>query len=422
MGLLDATPDNLNRWSRLGLVSATGQTVAMILLLNATAEGELSWGMLVCTLCSLVFTAGYLRYRAALASRSWRVVSHSTKYFLVAHLSFGTWYALLAQITFSCHAVGLRVLVALLDSDPTNDLTPPARRLATPFFAAVVASVALDVYAIVYHTRRMDPPPGPVHVIGGPWDVLLGRAAGCGDAQRGGRPRIAATATVLLDAVLFVLTAAALSLHRDMAALLLLALVAVSLVCQARYAWQAWRGVGARAGASPTAADAAAESEWHVTSQLLALQHNIIVALVFLVNLLLLLLHSVGRSFPSVVADGEPLYQALQVLSLVAYAGIAATTVVLVGLHSQMEHAGARGAGLAEDGSGVSYATSPSAMPVALLQLDSSGAASHSSYGGEELSPGGQQQAYQHYAVPVPASWAASPVPVFAVPVPLAYG
>ncbi len=79
------------------------------------------------------------------------------------------------------------------------------------------------------------------------------------------------------------------------------------------------------------------DREWHVTSQLLAMQHELLVSITFLVNLMLLLLDSVGYSLPGIIANSPRYITAILILSFVAYIGIAATTIGLVALHTTLE-------------------------------------------------------------------------------------
>jgi len=100
----------------------------------------------------------------------------------------------------------------------------------------------------------------------------------------------------------------------------------VSLIATLRQLRSAWREDGV-------------ELEFHLTGQLLAMQHELFTSTIFLVNFLLLMLENIGTSLPEIMRDNYTSrgQSASVVASLLAYIAIAITTMVLVSLHATFE-------------------------------------------------------------------------------------
>ena len=73
---------------------------------------------------------------------------------------------------------------------------------------------------------------------------------------------------------------------------------------------------------------------------LLPSQHMLVVSTAFLVDMLLLLSHAVGRTFGSMLAGRSGDAAATLAFSLLSYVAIAASTVLLVALHTQVRCSG----------------------------------------------------------------------------------
>lgn len=370
---------NLRTWSSVGLAFAAVQAATITTQYAATRSPT----VLVCMIVCMLFTLAYLGYvrRTRRADSGSGQLQTRDKYFLVLHLLFATWYFWIALITFELHNVDVFVWDVLSPSSTSSvAFTTGARGLAAGLFATTVVSIAVDAYAIRSHT------------------VTLARVDSVSveeSRSRKDRPSAAAALTVALDLVAIALTAAVYARVRDHGLIALLLLLIFSVISQGVYAWQAFT--------RPYA-----DADWHVISQLILMQHVLIISTAFLVNLLVLLLSAVGLSVAAIVKDGTTAESAQALVSILAYFFMGVTTIVLVNMHSQMDADGApEGSFRLQEtgGAGDAYRV-PSIVPVA---LPGSGGAGYNA-----------NPAFGHGPVPVPV--APVPVPVYsaaAYPVPV---
>lgn len=348
MGALFA-PAALSRWALAGLACSIVQTIVLGLQYR---DSEASPSLLVCFLLSCGFLFLYLCYWASVrrgeASLSSPLLRQlftpaKRKWFILTHLLVATYYFWIALDTFLLHSVGYQFF-ALFDTDPSGgDVAAETRHVIAALAGTTFISLVNDIITTRYHAARLS-------AIGG----------GVYSAVRAGadRPRLLSFIAVAVDIALLVLTGLSLSLQRDGGTYVLLFIIALSLLLEARYALVACSA-------------ASVDAPWHAENQLLALQHTLIASTAFLVNLLLLCLWSVGESVPAIVANDLGSRGAIILASLLAYVGMVGTSCVLVGLHAAAEAAdGAEGAepgGMSPAASsGSSYAYGYSSLAVAV--------------------------------------------------------
>ena len=226
------------------------------------------------------------------------------KYYVIGRLILSTWVCMLGAATFALHAVGIYMITALLDGDTSNDLSPRARAIATALFIVTIVSMINDVVALRHH----------------------GRSGEATDAAGQKRERCTSSAAVACDVVLLVVCGGGWYVHGNTAGgATVVAILLLSLLSELRYM---------RAARKSNHADLA---EWHVTSQLLALQHALLVGVAFLISLPLLLLTSLETTPAEVAAQlGSGNTVILSVL-LASYAVGLVAAVVLAGLHGQLD-------------------------------------------------------------------------------------
>lgn len=307
-----ASSNTLRVVAAIGLLASLTQAIIMILQLGQTADSPI---LIVAMVASIVFLVGYCIYFARV-TRFNPSTLQKDKYFLLSHLLIATWYFWIALITFLYHLEGYQVMDSLTGSNPVE--LPAAHNVKVflaGMFAVTCLSHAVDIYTVIFHTRRIK-----ASVESG-IDPLSGSSTD--------RPRFALLFTVCVDVVMIVMTGVSLSIQGDYGTIVLLIVGVLSLLMQLRHARQAWR-------------TADVELDFHVNGQLLAMQHELFVSTIFLVNFLLLMLHNIGMSLPAIMSDdttgrGQG---ALVICSILAYIGIALTSLVLVGLHIALEAPG----------------------------------------------------------------------------------
>jgi hypothetical protein len=250
-------------------------------------------------------TAGAARLHGRLRSGA---LAPGQKYFYIAHMLLSTWTFLLGMLTLLLHAHGVAVLAVLFDADTSNDLRGDLRTLIAPLFALTLASMAVDLYAVTFHTARVR-----------------------GTEPLEELPVMAARLSAVVDGGFVLLTALAWRASGDggMVLPLLVALGTGGFSVRHAVAMAGWAGAAA-------AGDTAALPERHLFGQLLALQHALASSFVALVTLGVLLSSSLGIS-ARVALSGMTAAQTLTVVSgCLGYVGLLVTAVVCVGLHSQV--------------------------------------------------------------------------------------
>lgn len=331
---------------RLSL-AAVAASIAQVATLAAQYAAARAPTLLACLICAIVALLALSRYAYAI-SRHPPSELRAAKYTLIAQLLAATWYVLVGLTTYLLHTIDVSVLSLIFGGGSSGGsgatLSSQARAIIGTQLAATALSAVADAWSVWYHSAFPR------------WGALEG--------GRESAPARAASIIVLLcDVVVLALTIAAYTLHRDHGAIALIAIVGVSLLTQARYAWRAWRG------------DATTCSEsWHFEGHMLAFQHVLFLSLVFLVNVLLLLLAAAGTSIAAIVRQDTSAEGAQLIVSVIAYAVLLVTVAALVGLQARLEsgsHAHdldaayariSTGAGGGGDGGGAF------AVPVALLR------------------------------------------------------
>lgn len=286
-------------WSRAGLACASLQLLSIV----AFAVDVESASMVALVCLTLLALAAYAAWHRALARGA---PSSGHPYFLIIHVLLATWCFFLSSLTWLLHGRGFQVLEILLDADERNDLSPDARRLALGLFSILGVGLCVDAYAVAFHTRR-----------------LQGRAALTSFPLR------AAGVQAAVDLAVTSVSAIALVRTRHVGFFLPVVIALLSCAVQARHALALSR--------AHLALDSAPFLiQCHVFGQLLSLQHALLSSVAFLTNLGLLLIVSVGGSVRSFLSALPPVSYLTLALGVVAYAGILGTSVVLVGLLSQL--------------------------------------------------------------------------------------
>jgi hypothetical protein len=231
------------------------------------------------------------------------------KYELILRLLATTWYFWLGVTTYIMQARGYAVFEALFNDDTTDDLTARSRNAVTGLFVVTAASVLVDAYVAIFHTRAVRASNNPTEAA----------------AALQKRPSIALLLTAGIDVVMVAFTGWAYAVSNSAHGLIATIVVAlVSFVCEAYFAREA-------------ATRPYVDEGFHVAGQLLALQHIFLVSTVFLVNLLVLLLESVGYTFTTALDGSAAGLQTVVALAIGSYVVFVLTTVALVSLHSQLE-------------------------------------------------------------------------------------
>lgn len=327
--------------SLFGGTTAVAQSVLLWIQYSQTR----SKGIAACAVFALIFASLYVGYLRSLFTRRrtlrlWRCFS--AKYLLIAHLLSSTWYFWMALMTYMAHNAGFSVFDTLFNGDSgsgtngsrTIDMKDGTRLLCDVLFGVALLSLVVDAYVIVFHSRHLA---DAVH------DDTI-------DASRSyASLKLASVLTCLIDVAMVVLSAVSFHIQRDGGTIVLIALLALSSAAQAAYMLQACGFVRLK-------------QDWHASSQLLHLQHELIVSTTFLVNLMLILLNSFGLTVSDATATDSLGQSAVINLSIAAYVGIAFTTILLVTSITLQEEE-AEGAAVPQMGVFTPYEAMP-VMPV----------------------------------------------------------
>lgn len=341
--MLSANVNNVQRWSKFGVLCAWLQFLSMMAIaIDADSVSVISLNVVTV----IMLTAYHYHHRHILKGH----VSDSHKYFCIVHVIVATWLFFLSQLVLLLHARGIQVLAILFDDNLTNDLLPAARRAVAALFAIVVVSLVVDAYCIAFHTKRLQ-----------------------GTAGLTSFPRVGAGIQALVDLTLLAVSIFGLQFTGHLGFIAPLVVALLSLVAHVRHS-NSLRSSLLHLDSAQFLADL------HIYGQLLSLQHALLASVVFLANLGLLLIYSVGGTVGGFLSSLPPVSFATMALGVLAYAGLLVTTVILVGLVTQMtadqdgslwasEALSFRAVESVADWSAMNVASSRSAVPVSLTPL-----------------------------------------------------